>query len=99
LWLSDLSQPEQIAIRILPVLLIITQFIVQKMTPNPGMDPAQAKMMSFMPLMFGFLFYNASSGLVLYWLTSNLVGIVQQWLINKTMPPPPAPAPKVAPKK
>ena len=99
LWVSDLSQPEQIAIRVLPVLLIVTQFIVQKMTPNPGMDPAQAKMMSFMPLMFGFLFYNASSGLVLYWLTSNLVGIVQQWLINKTMPPPPAPAPKVAPKK
>jgi YidC/Oxa1 family membrane protein insertase len=98
-WITDLSQPEQLAIRILPVLLIVTQFAVQKMTPNPGMDPAQAKMMGFMPLMFGFLFYNMPSGLVLYWLTSNLTGILQQWGINKTMPPPPAPAPKIAPKK
>ena len=99
LWVTDLSQPETLAIRALPVILIVTQFIVQRMTPNPGMDPAQAKMMGFMPLMFGFLFYNASAGLVLYWLTSNVVGIVQQWMINKTMPPPPAPALKAAPKK
>jgi len=58
-------------------------------------------MMRFMPLMFGFLFYNASSGLVLYWLTSNLVGIVQQWLINRSMPAPPVPAPvaKIAAKR
>lgn len=99
LWVTDLTQPEQLAIHLLPVIMIITQFISQKMTPTPGMDPSQARMMSFMPLMFGFLFYNASSGLVLYWLTSNVVGIVQQWMINKTMPPPPAPAPKLAPKK
>ena len=45
LWVTDLSQPEQLAIRILPILLIVTQFVVQKMTPNPGMDPSQAKMM------------------------------------------------------
>ncbi len=99
LWVADLSQPEQIPIRMLPVILIVTQFIVQRMTPNPGMDPSQAKMMAFMPLMFGFLFYNASSGLVLYWLTGNLVGILQQWMINRTMPPPPAPAPKAVAKK
>jgi len=99
LWVADLSQPEQLPIRLLPVILVVTQFAVSKMTPNPGMDPAQAKMMAFMPLMFGFLFYNASSGLVLYWLTSNLVGILQQWMINKTMPAPPAPAPKAVPKK
>jgi YidC/Oxa1 family membrane protein insertase len=99
LWVGDLSQPEQLAIRVLPVIMIVTQFIMQGMTPNPGVDPSQAKMMRFMPLMFGFLFYNASSGLVLYWLTSNLVGIVQQWLINRTMPAPPAPAPKIAAKK
>jgi YidC/Oxa1 family membrane protein insertase len=101
LWIADLSQPEQLAIRALPVILIVTQFILGKMTPNPSVDPAQAKMMSFMPLMFGFIFYNASSGLVLYWLTSNLVGIAQQWLINRTMPPPPAPAPapKIAAKR
>jgi YidC/Oxa1 family membrane protein insertase len=102
LWVTDLSQPEQLAIRLLPIILIVTQFIVQNMTPTPGMDPSQAKMMKFMPLMFGFLFYNASSGLVLYWLTGNLTGIVQQWLINRTMPappPPPAPAPKSLAKK
>jgi YidC/Oxa1 family membrane protein insertase len=101
LWVADLSQPEQLAIRVLPVIMIVTQFIMQGMTPNPGMDPSQAKMMRFMPLMFGFLFYAASSGLVLYWLTSNLVGIVQQWLINRTMPAPPVPAPvaKIAARK
>ena len=99
LWVTDLSQAEQIPIRILPIILVVTQFITQKMTPSPGMDPAQAKMMGLMPLMFGFLFYNASSGLVLYWLTSNLVGILQQWLINRTMPPPPVPVTKVALKK
>lgn len=98
LWVMDLSQPEQIPIRMLPVILIVTQFVVQRMTPNPGMDPSQAKMMAFMPLMFGFLFYNASSGLVLYWLTGNLVGILQQWMINRSMPPPPAPV-KAASKK
>ena len=43
-------------------------------------------MMMLMPLMMGFLFYNASSGLVLYWLTGNLVGIAQQLLFNKIMP-------------
>jgi YidC/Oxa1 family membrane protein insertase len=94
LWVTDLSQPEQLAIHILPIIMIVTQFIQQKMTPSPGMDPSQAKMMQFMPLMFGVFFYNISSGLVLYWLTSNLMGIAQQWVINKTMPaPPPTPAP------
>jgi hypothetical protein len=44
-------------------------------------------MMQFMPLMMGFFFWKASSGLVLYWLTGNLVGIAQQWFFNKTMTP------------
>ena len=97
LWVTDLSQPEQLAIHILPIVMVITQFIQQKMTPNPSVDPSQAKMMQFMPLMFGFFFYNMSSGLVLYWLTSNLVGILQQWLVNQNMPmPPPVEAPKIA---
>jgi YidC/Oxa1 family membrane protein insertase len=96
LWITDLSQPEQLPIHILPLIMIVSQFVMQQMTPNPGMDPSQAKMMKFMPLMFGFLFYNFSSGLVLYWLTSNLVQIGQQWMVNRMMPappPPPAPAP------
>jgi YidC/Oxa1 family membrane protein insertase len=88
LWISDLSQPESLAIHLLPILLVITQFAMQRMTPSPGMDPAQQKMMMFMPLMFGYMFYFASAGLVLYWLTGNVVGIVQQWLLNKTMPAP-----------
>jgi YidC/Oxa1 family membrane protein insertase len=94
LWITDLSQPEQLPIHILPLIMIVSQFVMQQMTPNPGMDPSQAKMMKFMPLMFGFLFYNFSSGLVLYWLTSNLVQIGQQWMVNRMMPaPPPPPAP------
>jgi len=97
LWVTDLSQPEQLAIHLLPVIMIVTQFVMQQMTPTPGMDPAQARMMKLMPLMFGFFFYNLSSGLVLYWLTGNLVGIVQQWFVNRMMPaPPPPPAPPKA---
>jgi YidC/Oxa1 family membrane protein insertase len=100
LWVSDLSQPEQLAIHALPIIMIVTQFIMQKMTPSPGMDPSQAKMMMMMPLMFGFFFYNLSSGLVLYWLTGNLVGIAQQWFVNRMMPaPPPPPAPTPAKRK
>jgi YidC/Oxa1 family membrane protein insertase len=99
LWVSDLSRPESWPIHVLPVVMIVTQFVMQKMTPSPGMDPSQARMMQLMPLMFGFFFYNMSSGLVLYWLTGNLVGIVQQLLLNRLMPtpqiaPPPAPPQK-----
>jgi YidC/Oxa1 family membrane protein insertase len=85
LWVNDLSQPEHLAIRILPIVMIISQFVMQKMTPaTAGGDPNQQRMMKFMPLIFGFMFYNFSSGLVLYYLTSNLVGIAQQWFFNKT---------------
>jgi YidC/Oxa1 family membrane protein insertase len=89
-WVKDLSQPETIPIRVLPLLMIGSQFYMQKMTPTTGMDPAQARMMLLMPLMMGFLFYGASSGLVLYWLTGNLVGIAQQMLFNKVVPTPAA---------
>jgi YidC/Oxa1 family membrane protein insertase len=87
LWVHDLSQPEQIALRILPILLIITGFLMQKMTPSAGMDPQQRRMMMFMPLVMGFFFYNQSAGLVLYWLTGNLMGMAQQYFFNKTMTP------------
>lgn len=83
LWVTDLSQPETLAIRVLPLAMIASQFYMQKMTPSTGMDPNQQRMMLFMPLMFGFMFYSASSGLVLYWLTGNLVGIIQQWFFNR----------------
>ncbi len=99
LWVHDLSQPETIAIRILPLILVVTQFVSQRMTPTPGVDPSQQKMMMFMPLVFGYMFYFFQSGLVLYYLTSNLVGIAQQWILNRISPPPVAvinvkPAPK-----
>jgi YidC/Oxa1 family membrane protein insertase len=100
LWITDLSQPEQLPIHILPLIMIVSQFVMQRMTPSPGMDPSQAKMMMFMPLMFGFMFYNFSAGLVLYWLTSNLVQIAQQWGVNRMMPaPPPPPVPAAVKKK
>lgn len=98
-WVKDLSQPETLAIRILPLLMIGSQFYLQKMTPTSGMDPAQARMMLLMPLMMGFIFYNASSGLVLYWLTGNLVGIAQQLLFNKIAPANTAVVAVPAPKK
>lgn len=102
LWVVDLSSPESIPLHILPLILVGTQFLSQRMTPAAGVDPTQQRMMMLMPLMFGFMFYYASAGLVLYWLTGNLVGIGQQLLINRFMPtatPPPAPAPVKAPVK
>jgi YidC/Oxa1 family membrane protein insertase len=93
LWVGDLSQPEHLGIRILPLLLVATGFILQKMTPAPTAgDPSQQKMMQFMPLIWGFFFWSASTGLVLYWLTGNMVGIAQQWFFNKTAAPVEAPA-------
>ncbi len=85
LWVGDLSQPETLAVRILPLATVATQFLMQKMTPTTTMDPQQQRIMMMMPLMFVFVFYGVASGLVLYWLTSNVVGIVQQWGFNKTM--------------
>ncbi|HEV2200437.1 MAG TPA: membrane protein insertase YidC [Bryobacteraceae bacterium] len=99
LWVTDLSQPESLAIHMLPVLLVVTQFLTQKMTPSPGMDPSQQKMMMLMPLIFGYMFYFASSGLVLYWLTGNVVAVAQQWALNRFSPPPPPPASKPASNK
>jgi YidC/Oxa1 family membrane protein insertase len=96
-WVADLSQPETLPIHILPLVLIASQFLAQKLTPATGMDPNQQKMMMFMPLLYGFMFYHASAGLVLYWLTSNVAMIAQQLLINRMMPSAvPAPAPAVA---
>jgi YidC/Oxa1 family membrane protein insertase len=99
LWVSDLSQPETLGVRMLPLLMTAAQFVSQKMTPSPGMDPAQQKMMMFMPLVFLFMFWSQPSGLVLYWLTGNLVSIGQQWLLNRTTPAPAVVVATPAPKK
>ncbi|MEP6716503.1 MAG: membrane protein insertase YidC [Terriglobia bacterium] len=87
LWVGDLSQPEHFAIRLLPIIMVGSSFLMQKMTPMAGGDPSQQKVMQFMPLMWGFMFWSASSGLVLYWLSSNLMQIAQQWFFNQTSPP------------
>jgi len=84
LWVTDLSQPEALPIHILPIIMIASQFLMQKMTPQATGDPNQQRMMMFMPLIFGFMFYNFASGLVLYYLTSNLVSVGQQWFFNHT---------------
>jgi YidC/Oxa1 family membrane protein insertase len=84
LWVTDLSQPERFDIHFLPLIMIATQFLMQKMTPQPAGDPSQQKMMMWMPLIFGFFFWNLPSGLVLYYMTSNLVAMGQQWFFNQT---------------
>ncbi len=97
LWVTDLSQPELLPIRILPVTMVASQFLMLKMTPTTAVgSPGQQRIMYMMPLMMGFLFYGVSSGLVLYWLTSNIVGIAQQHLINKMGGQAEVPAPAAA---
>ena len=101
LWITDLAAPDKFHPfglpyfpPILPTVMVITMFIMQKMTPVATTDPSQQRMMMFMPLVFGIMFYNFASGLVLYFLTANIVGILQQLMINKLMPmPQPVPGP------
>ncbi|MBI4463042.1 MAG: membrane protein insertase YidC, partial [Acidobacteria bacterium] len=80
-WIHDLSARDPYYI--LPVVMTLTMYISTKMTPMTTTDPAQQKMMTLMPLFFGVLFLTFSSGLVLYWLMSNLAGIGQQYWINR----------------
>ena len=83
-WIQDLSAPDPTYI--LPVLMVGSMMLTQKLTPMPSADPLQAKMMLFMPLIFGFMMATQSSGLVLYWFTSNLVNIIQQLAMNRFGP-------------
>ncbi len=78
-WFTDLSQKDPYFV--LPVLMGITMFLQQKMTPVT--DPKQAKMMYFMPLIMTFLFINLSAGLFLYFIVSNILTIAQQYIINQ----------------
>jgi len=89
LWVKDLSRPDYIygSIPVLAILMAISMFVQQKLTPTTNVDPAQAKMMMIMPLMFTFMFWSQSSGLVLYWLTGSVIGIAQQVFINKYWSP------------
>jgi len=83
LWIRDLSSPDPW--HILPVGIIITMLLTQRMTPQPGMDPSQQKMMTLMmPLMLGVISWNLAAGLCLYWSEGNLIAIVQQAIMNRT---------------
>jgi YidC/Oxa1 family membrane protein insertase len=79
-WITDLSAKDPYYIT--PIIMGITMFIQQKMTPST-MDPMQQKLFLFMPIIFTFLFLNFPSGLVIYWLTNNILSIAQQYYINK----------------
>jgi len=82
-WLPNLAVADPL--HILPILIIATMFLTQFITPSPGMDPAQRRMMAFMmPAIFGFSMWNFASGLALYWTTSNLLNLLIQLGINRS---------------
>jgi YidC/Oxa1 family membrane protein insertase len=85
-WIQDLSAPDPFYL--LPILMVVTQFIQTKMTPMAGADPAQQKMMLFMPLIMGFIFFSLPAGALLYYVVGTVIGIGQQSLTNRIIGPP-----------
>jgi len=85
-WIHDLSAPDPYFI--LPVVMTLSTLLQTALNPAPP-DPLQAKMMWFMPLIFSVMFFFFPSGLVLYWITNNILSIAQQWVINTRMGVPP----------
>lgn len=97
-WINDLSAPDRLfhfgfkvpfmqppyGIPVLTLIMGATMILQQKMSPAPG-DPTQAKMMMLMPVVFTVIFINFPSGLVLYWLVSNLISIAQQYYTQKKL--------------
>ena len=81
-WITDLSAKDPYFI--LPILMTLTSLLQTWLNPTPP-DPVQAKMMWFMPLIFSVMFFVFPSGLVLYWLTNNILSIAQQYVINKRL--------------
>ncbi|MGC1450586.1 MAG: membrane protein insertase YidC [Candidatus Sulfotelmatobacter sp.] len=82
-WLTDLSMPDPL--HILPILIIGTMFLVQFITPAPGMDPMQRRMMAIMmPAIMGFTLWHFASGLALYWITGNIINLIMQVAINRS---------------
>jgi YidC/Oxa1 family membrane protein insertase len=83
LWVTDLSARDPYFL--LPILMVVSMFAMQRMTPQAGMDPQQQKMMNWMmPLFMGFLFFNFAAGLNLYYAETNLISIAQQAIMNRT---------------
>ena len=85
-WIHDLSAPDPYYI--LPLIMTLTTLLQTALNPAPP-DPLQAKMMWYMPLAFSVMFFFFPSGLVVYWITNNILSIAQQWLINVRMGVPP----------
>jgi YidC/Oxa1 family membrane protein insertase len=93
LWIPDLSGPEPflfgltilgVGLRLLPILFCGSMIVLQLLTPAPSADPLQRKMMAVgMPLFMLYILWSAPAGLLLYWLVGNIVGFLQQMLINK----------------
>jgi len=91
LWITDLSAPEKlelfgVGVPVMVLLMAASMIIQQWTTPNPSADPAQQKMMMFMPLIFAgmFIIYPMPAGLVLYWLVNNIISITQQMYMRNT---------------
>jgi YidC/Oxa1 family membrane protein insertase len=86
-WIHDLAARDPYYI--LPIAMAVTMYLMQKLTPMPaGVDPAQARMMMLMPLLFVVIFFRYAAGLNLYYFTANFVGAAQQWYLNRTHPLP-----------
>ncbi len=82
-WLTDLSTPDPL--HILPIIIIAAMFLTQFLTPQPGVDPAQRRMMAIMmPVIFGFTLWHYPSGLAIYWCTGNLINLIIQLAINNS---------------
>ena len=81
-WIKDLSAPDPFFI--LPVIYAVSMYVTTKLNPQPA-DPMQARIMLMMPIMFSIFFLFFPAGLVLYWVVQNLLSIVQQWHINRTI--------------
>lgn len=108
LWIGDLSRPDtlfmspylHVPFNLLPLIMGATQLWQASLTPpSPGMDPAQQKLMRFMPLMFLFILYNFSAGLTLYWTIQNLLTVVQTKLTKTQLVAAPAAAAPAKKKK
>jgi YidC/Oxa1 family membrane protein insertase len=83
LWIPDLQNPDPW--HILPIVMVISQFLVQWYTPSPGVDPQQQKLMAFtMPAISGWFTWYYGAGLALYWAVGNFIGIIQQGVMNRT---------------
>lgn len=94
-WIKDLSEPDRLfhlpmaipfigdSFNFLPLLMIASQYFQQKLTPQAGVTPEQTKMMEFMPLIFGVMFYQMPSGLVLYWFINNTLSVVHQIFVKR----------------